>query len=334
MTKSGISVAVAIFVLVAVLLLSAGLLSRKPDSSAAERQTEQARALPPPAVKHRPKAAHSAPAVAKLIMSSPMTPMDERRVAIVQKFLHEPDAETRRYIVPELADLNDPQSVLQIIELLKTETDPQVRDNLIAFLGYMPYSTNYADEIIDAAAAIHANPLDDTDRMAVQRMAIELQHPRSVEFLRNVLYAADTLPEERIVAGEGLVRLHHEVGLVSREEAASIVDRMRLDAEAMTNPEQRAQAYRGLNVTRFENKEFFQRMLATETDADCRNVLSAYVAADPQPSPTRGPLRTPWPSPTAWAGQTPQATPAIAEGGSKPWVEPTPQIRDEPLTSQ
>lgn len=270
----------------------------------------------------------------KIVSSSPPSPMDEKRRAIVMKFLSETDPEKRRYIVPELVDLNDPQSVFQILELLKTESDPQVRDNLIVFLGYMPYSTNYAEEIIAEARKIHASPVDKGDRLALQRMAIELQHPKSVEFLRDVYQSPQTLPEERINAGEGLVRLHHEVGLVPRDEAAQIVEQMRLDARAIADPVERAQAYRALNVTRFDNRDFFREMLAIETDEDCRNVLSAYAVTDVRPAPTRGPLKTPWPSPTPWTDQTPVPT-AVPTGPVKPYVEPTPQIEPEitPLPS-
>ena len=244
------------------------------------------------------------------------------------KFLAEPDPEKRRYIVPELVDLNDPQSVFQILELLKIESDPQVRDNLIAFLGYMPYSTNYAEQIIAAAREIHAQPADNADRLALQRMAIELQHPASEKFLRDVFDGANTLPEERVNAGEGLVRLYHEVGLGTADDVPRIVHQMQLDAQAMEDPVERAQAYRALSVTRADNRDFFKQMLTTESDADCRKILDAYAVAELHPVPTRGPMKTPWPNPTPWAGEP---TPAVASpaGPSAPYVEPTPQIPEE-----
>lgn len=323
-------VKVALFVCVAVLaaaLLLVSLLSHEAGETAAGRKRTGS------AAEHRapdktPARAARARKMPKIIYSSPMTPADENRIAVTQRFLQEEDPEKRRYLVPELVDLKDPNSVLQILELLKTETDPQVRDNLIVFLGYMPYSTNYAEEIIAEARRLHAQPMDANDRLALQRMAIELQHPASAQFLRDVFNAPDTLPEERINAGEGLVRLHHEVGLVSKEEAASIVERMRLDAQAITDPAERAQAYRALNVTRFDNQEFFRQMLQTETDEDARRVLSAYVDASLRPSPTPGPLKTPWPSPAPYVDPTPTPEPTIPPGVPAEYVEPTPQYME------
>ncbi|MGI8907563.1 MAG: hypothetical protein ACR2IE_13855 [Candidatus Sumerlaeaceae bacterium] len=323
-----------LIVVVVTLAIAVGLLSlsgrsgKKADAEAASAVVDADSRLKQLSTNRKPRAAP--PKMPKIIVSSPLTPMDERRRAIVLKFLAETDPAKRRYIVPELVDLKDPQSVFQILELLKTETDPQVRDNLIVFLGYMPYSTNYAEEIIVAAREIHAHPVDKMDRLAVQRMAIELQHPASEEFLRDVLKAADTLPEERINAGEGLVRLSHEVGLGRAEERQQIIAQMQLDAQALSDPVERAQAYRALNVTRNDNREFYRQQLAIETDPDCRNVLNAYVQADVRPTPTRGPMKTPWPSPTPFTAETPFPT-AAPTGTVAPYVGPTPQIVDEPL---
>jgi hypothetical protein len=316
----------------AVLALAIGLITlrqptAKPAATPPAREAELKTAATPAA---RRRAA-SLVAMPKILVSSPPTPFDQRRREVVMKYLNEQDPEKRRYIVPELVDLHDPQSVFQVLELLKTERDPQVRDNLINFLGYMPYSTNYAEEIIAAAREIHAHPVDPADRLAVQRMAIELQHPASAEFLKEVFAAADTLPEERVNAGEGLIRLYREVGLGTPAECANILEQMKLDAQAMSDPVERAQAYRAINVTRYDARDFFKRQLAMETDTDCRNVLSAYAGADVQPAPTRGPMKTPWPSPTPWVAQA-TVTPETAAGTpGAPYVEPTPQVTDEPL---
>lgn len=317
----------------AVLALAIALISTlntpKPSTATVPKLKFASDGLKAPAVpaRRRPAAAVAMP---KILISSPPTPFDERRRAVVMKFLNEEDPEKRRYIVPELVDLHDPQSVFQILELLKTERDPQVRDNLIAFLGYMPYSTNYAEEIIAAARQIHADPADPADRLALQRMAIELQHPASAEFLKEIFSKPDTLPEERVNAGEGLVRLYHEVGLGTEDECKHIVEQMRLDAQAMSDAEERAQAYRALNVTRYDQRDFFKQQLATETDPDCKSVLTAYANSDVKPTPTRGPMKTPWPSPTPWVDETP-ATGATAATPGDPYVEPTPQIKEEPL---
>ncbi len=81
---------------------------------------------------------------------------------------------------------------------------------------------------------IHKAPRDQSERLRIQQMVVELKVPKAVEFLREVYESENTLPMERIDVAESLIRLHNEVPLVSRAEAESIVQQMRLDTQAVS----------------------------------------------------------------------------------------------------
>jgi len=227
---------------------------------------------------------------------------NSREIAdLVSRFLNETDPEARIELADELGLIDDPESIRKLLELLQQEQDPEVQMALLEAMQALDALESTSGEVLRGVQDILARTTDPDVRIAAQDLLGDLGTPEAVAALRDMRNNTAADPAERLNAAENLMRIRAiDPDLISAQEAASIIEQLKLDYQAGPDAAFRSQAIMALAIDGRENLPFFQQSLTTEQDPQVRNLLERlirmFTAQQPQ-APPPGTAVTPAPTP-------------------------------------
>lgn len=202
-----------------------------------------------------------------------------RKVAdLASLFKNEQDPDARIDIADDLGMIDDPASVRQILELLNTETDPEVRESLLNALTGLEALEQMGEQTVAALDRLILNSSEVDVRIAAQDVMGDIATAQSASSLQRMYQDPNSDPRERLNAGENLLRLRtNEPSLVPDELAAKVNEQLKLDFQAGTDPAFRSQAVMALAIGGRQNLPFFQQALQSEQDPNVKALLEKLV---------------------------------------------------------
>lgn len=199
----------------------------------------------------------------------------KRPADLEYQFLAEGDLYRRVEVARDLGTLDDDKAVGVLLDLLKTEAEPEVREALLMALCQSPARARHAGDIFIALEMALRTCGDQEVRIAVIRAAGSLDTGDSVDMLRRLFDNAELDPVERAYAGTGLLRIAHNCpSLVPPEVNGRVVHQMRLEAQATPDPACRAEVIRALAETGDSGtRSYLLELLAKEKDPSVKSLL-------------------------------------------------------------
>ena len=94
-----------------------------------------------------------------------------------------------------------------MLELLKSETDPEVQTALLEALQGLDALEATAPEVLQAVKDIFSSSTDPDVRIAAQDVLGDFGTPEAVNALREMIYSPQADPQERLNATENLMRI-------------------------------------------------------------------------------------------------------------------------------
>jgi hypothetical protein len=197
---------------------------------------------------------------------------DRVRAGWLARFGAEPDPLLRQEIVTEMVQLDDPQTIKAMTELLSAEKDSSVRQQLILILGYMRATVPELSKVSPVMMTDFQQTNDLEERRRILEVMSNLPANESVKFMQAAFTAADASAEDRFNAAEGLFKLSPRVA-VDPELIRQVTERLKQDARSATADEERLMAAQALAAPGQDNKAFLGELLATETNPKVQQFL-------------------------------------------------------------
>ncbi|MDB6122533.1 MAG: hypothetical protein JWQ71_1526 [Pedosphaera sp.] len=188
------------------------------------------------------------------------------------RFNREPDPLLRQEIVTEMVQLDDPQTIKIMTDLLSAEKDSSVRQQLILILGYMRATVPVIDTVSPVMMADYQRATDMEERQRILEVMSNLPTGESVKFMEMAFTAIGASAEDRFNAAEGLFKLAPRAA-VDSGLIAHVTDWLKQDAKSAANEEERLMAAQALAAPGQDNKAFLHELLATETVPKVRKFL-------------------------------------------------------------
>jgi hypothetical protein len=185
-------------------------------------------------------------------------------------------------IVTEMAQLDEPDTVREMLEFLASEPDSGVRQQIVLIAGYMRSTLAEMPALNEALANEYRHCGNEEERARILEVQSTLPTAHSVVFLRAAFTANDATPQERALAAQGLFQLARGDTRVDSTMLQQFSERLRADARRAARPEERLLAARALAAPGQDNKSFFSELLTSETDPEVRKFLT--LAAEPYPT--------------------------------------------------
>lgn len=217
-----------------------------------------------------------------------------RIASIVGLVRNEKDGAVRAQLVTQLGEFSEPEAVRQLLALYAAESDPEVKQAILAQLGNCPASSQLASEVKEVLQRAYAADTDLDNRRAIIDAAAEIDSSETAAFLRNIYNDTNADPAERLTAATSLVRMGtRNDETVLPADSKQIDDWLKVEAQASAeSADMRCEAIMGLAERRDENREFFQQMLRDETDPNVRRLLEQLTSGgsnQPQAPPASTP---------------------------------------------
>jgi hypothetical protein len=193
---------------------------------------------------------------------------------LTSMFKNEKDPSARIDLADEMGLIDDPSAVRQLLELAKTETDPEVKEALLHALTGLDALEQVGKEAVDALDSTYRTSGEVDVRIAAQDALGDISSQDSINALRQMYKDAASDPTERLNAAENILRIRtNDPELLPVEEARAINEQLKLDFQAGTDPAFRSQAAMALALMGKDNLPFFQQALTTEQDPNVKNLL-------------------------------------------------------------
>lgn len=193
---------------------------------------------------------------------------------LTSMFKNETDPNARIDLADELGLIDDPAAVRQLLSLIETEKDPEVKEALLNALTGLDALEQVGKEAVDALDKAYHNSGETDVRIAAQDALGDIASADSLNVLRQMYKDAAADPSEKLNAAENILRIRtNDPNLLSIEDARAINEQLKLDFQAGTDPAFRSQAAMALALMGKENLPFFQQALSTEQDPNVKNLL-------------------------------------------------------------
>jgi hypothetical protein len=193
---------------------------------------------------------------------------------LTSMFKNEKDPSARIDLADEMGLIDDPSAVRQLLELAKTETDPEVKEALLHALTGLDALEQIGKEAVDALDSAYRTSGEVDVRVAAQDALGDISSADSINALWQMYKDAASDPTERLNAAENILRIRtDDPNLLPVEEARAINEQLKLDFAAGEDPAFRSQAAMALALMGKENLPFFQDALTKEQDPNVKNLL-------------------------------------------------------------
>lgn len=193
---------------------------------------------------------------------------------LTSMFKNETDPNARIDLADEMGLIDDPAAVRQLLSLIETEKDPEVKEALLNALTGLDALEQVGKEAVDALAKAYQSSGETDVRVAAQDALGDIASADSLNALRGMYKDSAADPSERLNAAENILRIRtNDPNLLPIEEARAINEQLKLDFQAGTDPAFRSQAAMALALMGKENLPFFQQALTTEQDPNVKNLL-------------------------------------------------------------
>lgn len=228
--------------------------------------------------------------------------LDNRSVAdLATMFQNETDPDNRIDIAEQLGLIDSPESIKKVLELLRTETNPEVQEALLEAMQGLEAQDELADEIFQAVSEIYLKTDSDDVKIAAHDLMGDLATAPAAAGLKQVWGGGgEDLDYVKISAAENLMRIgQDESGVVTPEERTAISTALKEYYPKAADAGTRQQIIMALATEGKANAEFFQQMLGTEQDNSNREMLQRLVrmfTAPPPATPPPGTVVTPVPT--------------------------------------
>jgi hypothetical protein len=199
-----------------------------------------------------------------------------------RRFRAEPDRMARMEIITEMAQLDEPDTIREMLEFLASEQDSSVRQQIVLIAGYMRSTLGQMDAVNEALANEYRHCANDEERLRILEVQSTLPTAHSVEFLRAAFTASNASPQERSQAAQGLFQLARGDTKVEPATLQQVTERLRTDARSAATPQERLLAARALAAPGQDNHAFLAELLDKEQDPELRKFLT--LAAEQYPT--------------------------------------------------
>ncbi|MBX7245603.1 MAG: hypothetical protein K1X53_08885 [Candidatus Sumerlaeaceae bacterium] len=231
-------------------------------------------------------------ASAKRPAVSALTP-EQRLAEHARMIVSATDSQQRRQLSLEMIETNHPAAALQLARLAADSRDPELQMMLLESIQQSEKLTDPDGTLAQTISQILRGDSEDGVKRACEDVLGALPTAASAQILKDAFESTQALPEEKINAAENLLRVATlRPSLLSASDTQKVIDQIRLEAQAASDPESRAQAFMTLGERRNENTAFFRQMLDIERDGNVRNLLvkligGATATVASQPTGTR-----------------------------------------------
>lgn len=252
-------------------------ITRSSDGAASIEVTPATKSVEAPTVTDE----HVTSAMAELTSDSlELTPEQAQAMVVdlATKFLNEKDPDARIDIADELGTIDNEAAMKKVLELLGSETNPEVMTSLLEALQGMEAAEGIKDDITNRIADMYGKVTDPDTREAAQDVLGDYPTQKGMETLRSQFADNGASFEDRLNAAENILRVHaSEDNFVSDQEAADINNRLKENYAGLEDPAQRMRTAMALATAGKDNLSFFQDSLKTEQDPQVRNMLERLI---------------------------------------------------------
>jgi HEAT repeat protein len=175
----------------------------------------------------------------------------------------------RMEIVTELAQLDEPETIRLLLDLVKREPDPLVRRQVELMLGFMRSALGESGSVCPAMHDAYAKTSDAEEKSAILGVISNLRTRESFELLR-VMFSESGSPTDKLQLASAVFLLSPRVENAYKNFTAQATGWLKEQAKNSASGQTRLAAIRVLAAPGQENKAFLRSLAQTEQDPAVR----------------------------------------------------------------